>query len=279
MIDAHEIETRELRAHARQPPAEAAALHRVPVVQRVAPELTLGVEVVRRHAGDREGLAARVEREQPPVPPDLDAVAIDVERQVAEQVDAALVRIALERGPLQLEQVLLEHEGAKLVTIRRETSTQRRRVPLAVGGRPLPPRRLVKARAQHLEQPVRQEPTAARADEVREGAALLGVSERGKRRVARVAIGAGHPSRRQHDEVGEILGIDEARIAGIGRAQAVRRAIRVRDPQRQRLPDAEAARDEPIDEAAGVGAERAPGPRPRQRGRMEQDAGSARGEH
>ena len=206
MIDAHEIETRELRAHASQPPAEAATLHRVPVVQRVAPELTVGVEVVRRYTGDGERLAVRIEREQPPVPPDLDAVAIDVERQVAEQVDAALVGIALEGGPLQLDQVLLEHEGAKRVTVRRETRAQRRRVPLAVRGRPLPPRRLVKARAQHLEQPVRQEPAAARADEVREGAALLGVGEHGKRRVARVPIGTGIQAARQHDEVGEILG-------------------------------------------------------------------------
>ena len=260
MIDAHEIETRELRAHASEPPAETAALHRVPVVERVAPELAVGVEVVRRYAGHRQRLAARVEREQLAVPPDLDAVAIDVERQVAEQVDAALVGVALQRGPLQLEQVLLEHaarETASRFAARHARSAAAS--PLAVGRRPLPPRRLVEARAQHLEQPVRQEPTAARAHEVarRRGAARR--RERRERRVARVAIGAGSGRRRAADsKSARSLGVDEARIAGIGRAQAVRRAVRVRDAERQRLPDAEAAGREPIDEPPRVGAERAP---------------------
>jgi hypothetical protein len=217
VVDAHDIEARELRAHPIQPPAETAALHGVPVVQRVTPELTLGVEIVRRYAGHAARLAARVEREEAPVPPNLDAITIDVERQIAEEVNAALVGIALQSRPLQLEQVLLEHEGAKLLAIRRETGAQRRGVALAELRGPLPPRQLVEASAQELEQSIRQEPPATRADEICESAALLRVGQRSERRVACVAPSSAVEVRREDHEVGEILGSDEARIPGICR--------------------------------------------------------------
>src|SRR6185503_17587819 len=115
VVDAQQIEALELRADALEPPTETALLHRGPVVERITPELTVGVEVVRRHAGDRQRMAARIDREEIALPPDVDVVAIDVERQVAEKTDAAIVRVTLQRGPLELEQILLELERTKLL--------------------------------------------------------------------------------------------------------------------------------------------------------------------
>ncbi len=62
VIDPHQIEPAQLRPQPVEPPAEAVSLHRVPVVQRIAPQLAVGVEVVGRHAGDGQRLAVRVER-------------------------------------------------------------------------------------------------------------------------------------------------------------------------------------------------------------------------
>ena len=69
VVDAHEVETRELRTHARRPTSgsrlRSIASH---VVERIAPELAVGVEVVGRNAGHAERLAARIEREQRAAP-------------------------------------------------------------------------------------------------------------------------------------------------------------------------------------------------------------------
>jgi hypothetical protein len=278
VIDAQEIEACELRADALEPPAEAAPLHRVPVVERIAPVLTVGVEVVGRHAGNRERLAVRVEREQPALPPHIDAVAIDVERQVAEQTDTATVRVALQRTPLQLEQVLLEGERAELLAARGAALAQRRGLAVAVRRGPLPPRLRIEALAQELEEAVRLEPAAAYAHERRERALLLRARERRERRVARGAVSGRSDARRQLRGRAEILRSDEPRIAGVRRAQRVWRAVCIRDAERQRLPNAESALGQPIDEAPRVGAERAARVRTRQRSRMEQDAGTAFGQ-
>jgi hypothetical protein len=117
VIDTHEVEPGQLRLHTREPPAKAAAPHGVPIVEWIAPELTLGIEVVGRNAGHALRLAARVEGKQLALPPNFDAVAIDVVRQVAEQKHALLVGVGLERSPLELEQVLVEQQRTKLLAV------------------------------------------------------------------------------------------------------------------------------------------------------------------
>ena len=171
-------------------------LHRVPVVERIAPELTVGVEVVGRHAGNRERLAARVEREQIALPPNVDAVAIDVERQVAEEIDAALVRVTLQRGPLQLEQILLEHERAKLLAARGESTRAALRRAVAVRRRAIATRRSSKRALKSSNNPYGTSQRRCARTNSRERALLLRGRERRERRVARARDRRPHRCRR-----------------------------------------------------------------------------------
>ena len=68
---------------------------RVPAVQRVAPALAGGAEVVGRHAGHHGRPAVRVELEQLGPRPDVGALVGDEDRHVADDLDAALVGIGL----------------------------------------------------------------------------------------------------------------------------------------------------------------------------------------
>ena len=74
MIDAHDVDKREELAEPRDPPGVALVLHRLPVVLRVAPELTRRAEVVGRYASDRLGRAVDVEVEERLMRPDIGAV-------------------------------------------------------------------------------------------------------------------------------------------------------------------------------------------------------------
>ena len=97
VVDAHEVVELERPAEALDPPAVARRAHRRPVVDRVAPALALVGEGVGRDAGDDVGDEELGMREV------VGAVLGDVDREVADQPDAALVRVALERAPLALE--------------------------------------------------------------------------------------------------------------------------------------------------------------------------------
>src|SRR5690606_18941989 len=128
------------------------------------------VEVIGRHAGDGRGPAVRVETEELGLPPDLDTVQVDVEWQVAEEQHAAIVRVTLERGPLQREQILLEERRAKgLLVPGQELPHGRRARPLKLL-RPMPPRRAAEALREDAEHAVRQKPAAPRTHESREHA-------------------------------------------------------------------------------------------------------------
>ncbi len=186
--------------------------------------------------------------------------------------------MALQSRPLQLEQVLLEHERTQLCAVCGATLAQHCGIAVAVRRRPLPPRRSVEALAQELEKAIGHEPAAVDAHERGEPTLLRDGGLRRERRVAGRAVALRIDTRRQLGRVGEIRAVDEPGVAGMSRAQGVRRAVCVSDAERQRLPDAEAAFDEPIDEAASVGAERTARLSARQRRQMEQDAGPARGE-
>ena len=86
-----------VRAEALDPPAVAGRAVRAPVVERVAPVLAVRAQRVGRRAGDlavREELRPRR---------DVGARVGDVDRDVADQPDAALARVGAQRLPLALE--------------------------------------------------------------------------------------------------------------------------------------------------------------------------------
>ena len=106
MIEPHYVHLFEARDKPVQPPAIAALLQRFPIVERIAPELAGGAEIVRRHSGDDGRLAMLVEIKQIGVGPDVGRIARDENRQVSDQLDTVLVRVALQIAPLPEEKEL-----------------------------------------------------------------------------------------------------------------------------------------------------------------------------
>ena len=97
VVDAAEIDELERPPETFAPPVEAGRAVDGPVVQRVAPTLAGRAERVGRRAGD---LAVR-EQLRPAV--EIGALVGDVDRQVADQADAALGRVGAQLPPLPLE--------------------------------------------------------------------------------------------------------------------------------------------------------------------------------
>ena len=89
VIDAHQVVERQA-CRTGDPPASSRRFHAVPVVQRVAPQLPGGGEVVGRHARDDRRLRRRRREELLRVGPHLDAVVGHEDRHVADDGDAAL---------------------------------------------------------------------------------------------------------------------------------------------------------------------------------------------
>src|ERR1039458_6661363 len=71
MVDADDVEQSKNGANALDPPAVAVALHLVPTVNRIAPQLAAGAEVIGWHAGLPRRRAVRVEMPEAARPPDV----------------------------------------------------------------------------------------------------------------------------------------------------------------------------------------------------------------
>ena len=123
MIQADDIVHVEGGADAAFPPGETVGLHGVPVVDGIAPVLAGGRELVGRRASDAHWITGGVDLKELGRGPHLDRVVRDVDGQVADDKDVALVGIGLEAAPLTIEEVLrhlvVEHArgmgGADLV--------------------------------------------------------------------------------------------------------------------------------------------------------------------
>src|SRR5262249_6739006 len=79
---------------------------RVPVIDGVAPELSLGAEVVRRHTGDEPWSVARVQQEQLRVGPHIARIRGNEKRQVADQAHTLGMGVFLQALPLTKQQEL-----------------------------------------------------------------------------------------------------------------------------------------------------------------------------
>ena len=80
MIDPQDIHTPHLGDHAIAPELEVIPLHHIPVVERIAPELPQGGEVIRRHTRNRGGVPGGVQLKLLPMSPGLSRVWRDIER-------------------------------------------------------------------------------------------------------------------------------------------------------------------------------------------------------
>lgn len=100
MVNSHHIIPLCCTANAVFPPPEAVRLHDVPRIERVAPELTVSTEIVRRDTGNGARLSVRVEAELPRLRPDVRAVGGDIHGQVTDDAHTVRVRIGAHRIPL-----------------------------------------------------------------------------------------------------------------------------------------------------------------------------------
>jgi len=107
MVEPDDVHQGECGLDTLNPPGIAILRHQVPAIERVAPELAGGAEVVRRHTGSQRRLAAFVEIEQLGMQPHCSAIECNEYGHVAEKPDAAVVAILLEPGPLFEKLVLL----------------------------------------------------------------------------------------------------------------------------------------------------------------------------
>ena len=135
VVDAREVDELEGPPQARHPPAVAAPLQRRPVVDRVAPQLALVGERVRRRARDHAGL------EELGMGAVLGAARRDVDRHVADQPHAA----GLARAPAAPTTRARSAPGPRARRGRRSAPSRPPRAPRARGS-PAPRRAATGAR-------------------------------------------------------------------------------------------------------------------------------------
>ena len=75
----------------------------LPAINRIAPELAGGAEVVRRNAGDDARLAILLKFEQLAIAPHVGAVESDIDRQVAHDANVVAGAMRLQVAPLAFE--------------------------------------------------------------------------------------------------------------------------------------------------------------------------------
>ena len=159
MIDAQHVEQLSCAIDAPYPPSEAIVTHGVPVVQRVAPQLPVGAEVVWRHAGYRLRHELVVQLEELGLGPHIGGVHGHIDGQVADDADAQLVDIVPQRVPLLEEQILHIHEERHVLRQQRPVLRQCLFLPQPDVLRPLRPGPHAEVPlAGHIQRVIRQPP-------------------------------------------------------------------------------------------------------------------------
>src|SRR5690242_17429844 len=96
VIQPNRIHMRQESAHSVDRPTIAGGPQRIPVINWIAPQLTLGAEIVRRNGCDKARMMPFVEEKKFRVRPDIARVRRDEKRQISDQSHAFGVRILLE---------------------------------------------------------------------------------------------------------------------------------------------------------------------------------------
>ena len=288
VVDAHGVEQLEARAEPVEPPAVAVRLHRLPVVERVAPLLSELAEIIRRHARDVLRLAVLREIEKMAVRPHVGAVARHIHRQVADDLHALIVGVRLDCLPLFEEGVLdklheedrlgvLLHRGGDGVGTVEFQPLVRPVVPLRADIRFLQddiqrvirqPARIFFCERAHLIA-VRFVCTRERPVQHRNAPQLEKIKRRRVRvrvhLVAQLLVG-------QKPLVAQLLEVDKIAVARECRDARIRRVVCVRRRERQHLPVGTARLAEKIDKLSRLLAKAADAVRARQRGDVHQHA-------
>ena len=115
VVEPHHIEQRHVALHAPDPPGVVLRAVYVPVIHRIAPELTGGRIVVGRHARDQLGAAVGLELEQRRVRPHIRGVCGNVDRDIPDDLDAFFIGVGMQRVPLLEKDILQEDAEVDLV--------------------------------------------------------------------------------------------------------------------------------------------------------------------
>ena len=268
------------------PPPEAVRLHDVPRIERVAPELTVGAEIVRRDTGNGARLSIRVKAELPRLRPDIRAVGGDIHGQVADDAHTVRVRIGAHciplAGKLRLQIRVQQHARVKLCGRLSECGG----VTVAQRRRPCVPRCAALRLLDGHIQAVIHEPRLGRkrgAQRRRDGSLFARKRRSPERGLARVHAAVVHAHRiaapvdgaylveRERAARHERLRRQQIGAAGKGRRRQIRRVRAVRRVEGKDLPVALPGGSEKIDKFPGGCAQIADAARPRQSRHRQQD--------
>src|SRR6185369_7088458 len=106
VIEANDVAVLRGPAQAFDPPVITLLGHRLPVVERIAPALAGGAECVRRHTGDDFWLQILVQSIKFTSRPDIGAVVVHKDGNVAHYADGPLRTVKTEGTPLLVEKEL-----------------------------------------------------------------------------------------------------------------------------------------------------------------------------
>src|ERR1700674_5501608 len=93
MIEADVVEIMRDPSHTVDPPRISPLLHHVPAIKRMAPALAVFTEKIWGHAGDDFGIEVGIQTKQIGVGPDVSAVEIHKDRDVAHNANRMLSAI------------------------------------------------------------------------------------------------------------------------------------------------------------------------------------------
>src|SRR5262245_36050720 len=96
MIEANDVNVRQHRTRPIDPPAISACPKRAPVVDRIAPSLSLRAEVVGRHTRDDARPVLGIEKKEVRVRPHIARIRRDEKREIPDQSDVPDARMRLQ---------------------------------------------------------------------------------------------------------------------------------------------------------------------------------------
>src|SRR5579871_5652206 len=108
VVQTNRVHVKQQGANPINRPAVAGCAQCIPVVNRIAPQLSLRTEVVRRNPRYKSRPAVLIEQEQFRIRPHITRIRRDKEGQIADQPDALRMRISLKLISLAEEQELCE---------------------------------------------------------------------------------------------------------------------------------------------------------------------------
>ena len=139
MVDAEQVVDAQCMADPFDPPGIAGLTVIRPVVQRVAPELAVGREIIRRAAGHAGKAAVRRQLEQRTAHPGVHRVGRDIDGDIAQDLDALGVGIGFQLLPLDGKLILQKLPEADLFLVLRAELGQCMAIPHPVRAGPLGP--------------------------------------------------------------------------------------------------------------------------------------------